>query len=99
VPTSIIKILEGLGFIMQENYRRAALTLAHVSPIEESAFSHLVTGKDLAFYVTLCSLITLNRKEMREHILSSSRFKSMMETVPEISDILEHFLNGRYVEF
>jgi hypothetical protein len=40
----------------------------------------------------------MNRKEMKE-ILGSSNFKNLMETAPETTDIIENFLNGKYMEF
>ncbi len=66
---------------------------------DENEMNSIITSSDMALYVTLSALTTLNRREMREKILSSSKFKQIMEQVPEISDIIEHFLNGRYVEF
>ena len=41
----------------------------------------------------------MNRKELRDEIIASSKFKSLVESVPELTDVIEHFLNGRYVEF
>lgn len=94
-----IKIMEGMGFLMQDNYRRAAISLSQVNLSDTQEVNNLLTPSDIAFYITLSSLLVLNRKEMRENIISSSKFKSLLDSVPEISDILEHFLNGRYMEF
>ncbi len=66
---------------------------------DSTDINNILTSSDLAFYVTLSSLLVLNRKEMKDNIISSSKFKSLLDSVPEISDILEHFLNGRYMEF
>jgi len=65
----------------------------------EKDINFLLTQNDLAFYATLSALSTLNRREIREKILSSSKFKNLLENVPEIQDIMEHFMNGRYMEF
>jgi hypothetical protein len=73
--------------------------LSQVNLSDASDINNLLTPSDLAFYITLSSLLVLNRKEMKDNIISSSKFKSLLDSVPEISDILEHFLNGRYMEF
>lgn len=61
----------------------------------------LVHPRDLAFYVTLCSLHSLNRTELKGLILSAAGFKTLMEGASEIgvSDVIENFLNGRYMDY
>ncbi len=97
--TNTIKILDGLAYLLQDGYRSTAIKLADVSVSNDDQISQIIIQSDIAFYITLTALTTLNRREMREKILSNSTFKSLMENVPEISDIFEHFLNGRYLEF
>mmetsp|Transcript_3698 Transcript_3698/g.3631 ORF Transcript_3698/g.3631 Transcript_3698/m.3631 type:complete len:181 (-) Transcript_3698:35-577(-) len=36
---------------------------------------------------------------MKDLILMSSQFKNLMEAAPETTDIIENYLNGRYMEF
>jgi hypothetical protein len=36
---------------------------------------------------------------MKDTILGGSNFKNLMEAVPQTQDIIEDFLNGRYMEF
>lgn len=59
----------------------------------------MCTPMDIAFYITLCALSSLNRKELKTKILGSSNFKNLMEQVPETQDIVENYLNGKYMEF
>lgn len=63
--------------------------------------------KDLAFYVTLCSLMSMNRQEIKNQILAAPGFKTLMESADDgssednvaVSDIIENFLNGKYKEY
>jgi hypothetical protein len=41
----------------------------------------------------------MNRKEMKDQIMSSSNLKNLLESAPETTDIIENFLNGKYMEF
>lgn len=70
---------------------------------DEQALSEFVRPKDLAFYLTLCALQSLTRAEIKTHILSAPNFKNLMETTGEgassVGDIIENFLNGRYMDF
>ena len=72
------------------------MRLSNITLVEDDQINKFVTPTDLAFYITLTALSSLNRKEIKEHILSSSQFKNLMEIVPETSDIVENYLNGRY---
>lgn len=67
--------------------------------IEDPLLLSLLTPTDLSYYLTLSSLYSLNRKELRDLVLSSSQLKNLMELTPETQDIIENFLNGKYKEF
>lgn len=97
--TMLIKILDGMAVLSADNFKEAAIRLANVSLVDDSQIYRICTPTDLAFYITLCSLSQLDRKNLRTHILSSSNFKNLMEQVPETTDIIENYLNGRYMEF
>ena len=88
-----------MASLMQDNLKATAIKLSNVNVNDDNEINSIINQNDLAFYTTIAALTTLNRREMREKILSSSKFKTLMESVPEISDIIEHFLNGRYADF
>ena len=95
----VIKILDSMGSLFVDNFKEAAIRLANVTIVDDQSIYKICTPHDIAFYVTLCSLSSLDRKELRRHILSSSQFKNLMEQVPETTDIIENYLNGKYMEF
>lgn len=97
--TMVIKLLDSVGCLFVDNYKEAAIRLANVSIVDDPQIFKICTPHDIAFYVTLCSLSSLDRKELRQYILSSSQFKNLMEQVPETTDIIENYLNGKYMEF
>lgn len=97
--TMEIKLLDAFSALCTDNYRDAAVRLANISIVENSSLNKFCTVTDIAFYITLCSLYTMNRKELKNRILSSSNFKNLMEQVPETQDIIENYLNGKYMEF
>ena len=59
----------------------------------------IFTQEELAYYVVLSSLATLTRAELREGVAVNSSILSMLETIPDASDILENFMMGRYEQF
>jgi hypothetical protein len=101
VKTMQTKIFDGLASLGQENYKDAAIKLTNVSISDEASISHIVSAKDLAFYVIICALRSMNRAELKSQILSASGFKNLMEMAgsPQTEDVIENFLNGRYMDF
>ncbi len=97
--TMVIKILDGLSCLLFDNFKEASLRLSSVSLVDDPCIFKFVTPTDLAYYITIVSLYSMSRKEMKEMVLQSSQFKNLMEIVPETTDIMENFLNGKYMEF
>jgi hypothetical protein len=87
--------------LAQSNYKDAAIKLTSVSIIDESSLSAIAKPKDLAFYVIICSLNSMSRAEIKSQILTASGFKNLMEMAgsPSTEDVIENFLNGRYMDF
>lgn len=63
--TMQIKLLEGIGCLFGDNFKEAAIRLANVTIIEDSTIFNICTPLDIAFYITLCSLSSLDRKELK----------------------------------
>jgi hypothetical protein len=94
-----IKCLDALSCLITDNYRDAAFRLSNISIVDDNVLLKTVSFKDLAYYLTLTSLYSLNRKELKQIILTSSNLKALQEIAPDSADIIENFLNGRYTEF
>jgi hypothetical protein len=95
------KVLDALASLAQENYKEAAIKLTNVTIIDEPSISSIVTPRDLAFYVIISALKSMSRAEIKSEILSASGFKNLMEMAgsPSTEDVIENFLNGRYMDF
>jgi hypothetical protein len=61
----LIKILDGMAMLYSDNFKEAAIRLANVNLIEDPSIYQICTPTDLAFYITLCSLQSLDRKSLR----------------------------------
>jgi 26S proteasome subunit RPN7 len=96
-----IKILDALASLAQGNYKEAAIKLTNISIIDETAMLTIARPKDLAFYAIICAMKSMSRSDIKTQILSASGFKNLMEMAgsPQTEDVLENFLNGRYMDF
>ena len=64
-----------------------------------SDFTEILSPSDLALYISICALISCSRNELKETILKSNNYATLMESSAEASVIIEHFLNGNYLQF
>jgi COP9 signalosome complex subunit 1 len=103
--TMQVKVLDALSSLQSDNLKDAAIRMANnIQVTDESALTEFVRAKDLAFYIVICSLHSLNRKEIKTHILSAPGYKALMESTNDggsinLSDVIENFLNGRYMDY
>jgi len=70
--------------------------------IDVQAISEFARPQDLAFYVVICTLKSLNRSDIKNTIMQASGFKTLMElssSSGNLEDVLENFLNGHYMDF
>jgi hypothetical protein len=103
--SAIVRVLDGLYCITNQDYRHAMLKLLEVQlpnfedPEEVKTLSEVCTVNDLAYYVVICALISCSRKELKNTILKSNNFINLAGFVPEAQTIIEHYLNGNYHDF
>jgi COP9 signalosome complex subunit 1 len=102
--TMQVKVMEALSFMQQDQMKEAAIRIANqVTVTDELALSEFVRAKDLAYYLVICALHSLTRKEIKQHILSAPGYKALMDStnygVLNVSDVIENFLNGRYMDY
>lgn len=63
--TMIIKILDGLSCLLFDNYKEASLRLSSISLVDDPYIYRFITPADLAYYITIVSLHSMTRKEMK----------------------------------
>lgn len=101
VETGTLQILNALSFgkndlkLMARKFSNMQIVSIESVP----QFANVLTQEELAYYVVLSTLATLTRSELRESVYSNSSILSMLETIPDTSDILDNFMMGRYEAF
>eukprot|EP00347_Sterkiella_histriomuscorum_P005470 403356493 len=97
--TMQIKILDAMSSLFQEKFSTAAHRFVNITISDPQILSQYLTAQDLAYYIIITSLHSLGRSELKKSILGGSNFKNLMEAAPQVSEIIENFLNGKYQEF
>lgn len=70
--TMIIKILDGVSCFLFDNYKEASLRLSSISLVDDPSIYKFLTPTDLAYYITIASLFSMSRKEIKEMVRQSS---------------------------
>jgi hypothetical protein len=99
--SAIVQILLGLSHLANKNYHHAVLNLINVKLPDSITgdFTEILYPADLSIYICICALISCSRNELKETILKSNNYATLMESSAEASVIIEHFLNGNYLQF
>eukprot|EP00299_Pterocystis_sp_00344_P018528 c9249_g1_i1.p1 GENE.c9249_g1_i1~~c9249_g1_i1.p1 ORF type:complete len:430 (-),score=110.66 c9249_g1_i1:57-1295(-) len=86
----------GLFFLHATNYRMAASKFLDCTVDVNGTFNFVMTGADVATYAVLCALATYDRSDLRTHVLEKQSFRSLLELVPNVREILNSFYESRY---
>lgn len=97
--TNLLTVLPAIAELHQGSYVKAVSLLTEVQANDNSEINQVCTVQDVAFYTTIYALNHLSRQDLKDKVIASSKFKAHAESVPELSEIIEHYLNGRYDEF
>ena len=91
--------------MMQKNYEVAVLKLITIEIPEttegqKSAINEICTPTDLAYYISLCALMSCDRLALKNTILKSN-FVGLIDTcnAQDALTLIESSLNGNYLEF
>jgi COP9 signalosome complex subunit 1 len=91
-----LRIVKGLFYLYQSNYEQAVKTFLTITSSDNIQLSTILSTQDLAIYVTLCSLATLNRTSIRKLVLENHEYKSILDSVPMTRILLNEYLEGKY---
>jgi hypothetical protein len=106
--TAQVKTLDALASLQNENFKDAVVKFCNTVNVSDDGtqFNEFVLNKDIAYYVVIGSLHSLNRGEIKNLILNGSSYKALMESTNDergagvqVSDVIENFLNGRYMDY
>jgi COP9 signalosome complex subunit 1 len=93
-----LRVVKGLFYLYQSNYEQASRAFLSITSSENILFqlTTILSTQDLAIYVTLCSLATFNRNNIRKLLLDNREYKSILDTVPMTRILLNEYLEGKY---
>lgn len=106
--TAIVRILDALACFQKDSGPNQLATLKMIEVVmpndgsdsfEKNVLSQVITPNDLAYYICLAALNSCDRKELRETVLKSTNFVVLTSPINNIALIIEHFLNGNYMQF
>lgn len=89
-----VSAASGLAKLKEEDFPGAARKFLTMPGKMEDG--DLIAAEDVAVYGGLCALASFNRKELKSELLSNSAFKSLLELVPRIREVLNCFYSAEY---
>lgn len=90
-------ILSGIALLSMGRYADAAHSFLHTdSSAPPAQYNHIASPNDVALYGALAALATMDRRELQQHVLDSSSFRTFLEHEPHIRKAISLFVNGRY---
>ena len=100
----IVSACSGLAHMCTGNFREAALSFLHTSPLfltlEPAAGitwqREVLSGNDIAVYGGLCALASMDRSELQERVLGNGDFRNFLELEPHIRRAITLFCNSKY---
>lgn len=92
-----LKVYEGMYFMMTRSWKEAAELFLNVMPTFTA--TEIVDFKDFVFYSVICSLVSLDRKTLREKLVTSPEVLSAIKETPHLQDFMEDYYYCRYHSF
>ncbi len=62
----------------------------------ERRFKDLIPSEDIAIYGSLCALASFSRKELKANILQNYGFKTLLDLVPDMKEVVLDFYASKY---
>lgn len=95
--SSKLKVVSGLIYLHNGKYKSAADKFIEASKSIGSSFSDVISAEDTCYYAILCALATYDRNELKTQIIDNfATFKNIVESAPNLRDILLNFYNSAY---
>jgi len=91
-----LRVSAGLGQLEAKKYKLAARKFLETNPELGSSFHEIVSPQDVATYGALCALASFDRAELKAKVIDNTNFRSFLELVPEVREIVHDFYNASY---
>jgi len=93
-----LRALTAIQCLSQKDFAGACRRFASVESHIVGSFGSVLSGEDVALGAVVCGMAALERGELQALILENPRFKPLLDLVPALRLLLQHFLAGRYAE-
>jgi 26S proteasome regulatory subunit N7 len=92
-----LKVYEGMYLMTIRDWKQAATLFLNVMPTFTA--TEVVEFKDFVFYAVITAMASLDRKTIREQLITSPEVLSVIKETPCLQEFLESYFNSRYQEF
>lgn len=106
VDLALVRASSGLALLVRGRYKDAAWRFLSVAtdPSEERIaalqehFGEPISLEDVATLGALCALATLDRAELKSKVMGKPAFRSLLELVPDVRELISDFCASRYTK-
>ncbi len=91
-----LKVASSLALLEQKKYKLAARRFCEVPPELGSEYADVASSADVALYGGLCALASFDRGELRQHVVDNVSFRTYLEQVPDVRQLIADFYASRY---
>jgi len=92
-----LKVYEGMYLMGTRNWKEAAELFLNVMPTFTA--TEIVAFGDFVFYTVILSLVSLDRKTLREKLVNSPEVLSAIKETPHLQSFMEDYYYCRYHSF
>merc|ERR1719502_450339 len=85
-----------MHFMKMRDWKQAAQLFLNVMPTFTA--TELVDFKDFIFYTVILTMVALDRKTIREKLVSSPEVLSAIKETPNLSEFLDTYFQCKYAE-
>ncbi|XP_075501069.1 COP9 signalosome complex subunit 1-like [Primulina tabacum] len=91
-----LRCAAGLAHLEGRKYKLAARKFLETGPELGNNYTEVIAPQDVATYGGLCALASFDRAELKCKVIDNSNFKSFLELVPEIRELINDFYTSHY---
>lgn len=92
----ILSIFTGLTHLSTGDFRGAAKSFLECPSTLGSSFNDVVSANDVAIYGGLCALASMERTQLKSHVLDNSDFRNFLELEPQMRRAISFFHTAKY---
>jgi len=97
-PIKIAQLNAAMGLYNLKigNTHAAARSFLSVTIDIDGKYPEVISARDIAIYGSICALVTYSRTQLKDEVLQNSTFKSFLELVPKLRNIILDFQTSKY---